>query len=341
MQRKHLSTVPKQRQSGVALVTAILLVALATAIAAKLSWDSRVSMRRTETLLAQEQARLFALGAEAVAIEVLLDDGNPNADYYVEEDAEEEWATPPDSPFNQPVTIGIEDLVLGQMQGWLQDAHSRLNLNNLVSPASSGQGPDQNAIDQFDRLFNDLQLDRRILDNIIDWIDNDTVPYRSGAEDGAYTSLEVPFRPANDYFVSASELRSVRDVDEEVYDTLRDYVTALPPGWCGTGLGTTSVTAVNLNFASAPVIQALGPSITESQAEVWVEEAQNTGFKDLGEVSGLPPDVQQGGYAAVNSSCFELRVLVGIGSSVLSMYSLLDRSASNDVITRIRSFGIE
>ncbi|MDP7270129.1 MAG: type II secretion system protein GspK, partial [Gammaproteobacteria bacterium] len=148
MQRKHLSTVPKQRQSGVALVTAILLVALATAIAAKLSWDSRVSMRRTETLLAQEQARLFALGAEAVAIEVLLDDGNPNADYYVEEDAEEEWATPPDSPFNQPVTIGIEDLVLGQMQGWLQDAHSRLNLNNLVSPASSGQGPDQNAIDQ-------------------------------------------------------------------------------------------------------------------------------------------------------------------------------------------------
>ncbi|MDP7041878.1 MAG: type II secretion system minor pseudopilin GspK, partial [Gammaproteobacteria bacterium] len=270
----------------------------------------------------------------AVAIEALLDDNNPNADFYISPADGEDWAVP-----IEPVTIGIDDLVLGEMKGWLEDAHSRLNLNNLVKPAPGG-GPDQIAIDQFDRLFADLKIDRRILDNIVDWIDDDTVPYQFGAEDGSYTSLEVPFRPANNYFLSASELRAVHEVDEDVYAVLKDYVTALPPGWCGTGAGI-SVTAVNLNFASAPVIQALDPSITESQAEVWTEEAENTAFLSISEIGGLPENVKAGGYADVKSSCFELRVLVNIGSSVLSMYSLLDRSASSGVVTRIRSYGIE
>ena len=64
------------RQHGVALITAILLVAIATLIAAKLSWDNRVSIRRTETTLTQEQARLIALGGEAIAIDILRQDDN-------------------------------------------------------------------------------------------------------------------------------------------------------------------------------------------------------------------------------------------------------------------------
>ena len=64
----------RQHQSGVALITAILLVAIATVLATKLAWDNQVSMRRTESILALEQARAIALGAEAVAKDILRQD---------------------------------------------------------------------------------------------------------------------------------------------------------------------------------------------------------------------------------------------------------------------------
>ena len=63
-----------QRQNGVALITAMLVVAMATLIAANLVWDQHLQMRRTESMLAQEQARQYALAAESIGIEILLDD---------------------------------------------------------------------------------------------------------------------------------------------------------------------------------------------------------------------------------------------------------------------------
>ena len=64
----------RQQQSGVALITAILLVAMATLLTTKLAWDYQISLRRTEALLLREQARFFGIGAEAVAIDVLMQD---------------------------------------------------------------------------------------------------------------------------------------------------------------------------------------------------------------------------------------------------------------------------
>jgi general secretion pathway protein K len=325
---------PRQQQSGVALVTAILLVAIATALATKLAWDNQMSMRRTETILAMEQARMFALGAEAVAIDVLRQD-DPAFDH-----AGEPWAM-----IVPPMEIGIEELSLGQMQGRISDAQGRFNLNNLVPPGNfddTGEPskPNETARKQFERLVDNLGLDRAIVDSVIDWIDSDTIPQPLGAEDGVYTAYDPPYRPANSYLTSISELRSIANIDAESYAILLPHVTALPPQWCGNQ----EVTAINMNSASAEVLMSIHEDITAGQAQAWVEERGDSGWEDWNEISEWSSEYAglQGREVDIKSDCFGVNVLVNVGSSVLSMYSLLDRSANGDqILVRKRTFGLE
>jgi len=111
----------RQQQSGVALITAILLVAMATLLTTKLAWDYQISLRRTEAMLMQEQARFFAVGAEAVAISILKEDED------VFDHAGDWWAQNID-----PIPIGIDEIVMGTMDGQLHDIQGRFNLNNLI-----------------------------------------------------------------------------------------------------------------------------------------------------------------------------------------------------------------
>jgi len=325
----------RHHQSGVALVTAILLVAIATALATKLAWDNQVSMRRTESILALEQARAIALGAEAVAMEILLQD-DPTFD-----NEGEYW----DDKI-APVPVGIDEIDLGLMVGRISDAQGKFNLNNLIPPGSgsntTGQPvqPDPVAKAQFERLINILKLDPAIVDAVIDWIDPDTLPQAHGAEDGMYTALDPPYRPANNYLTSVSELRAIAYVDAESYAILLPHVTAFLPQWCGGQNGT----SININFATAEVLESLHKDITPGEAQAWVQERDKTGWSDWSEVSNWTADYAalQGREADIKSNCFVVNVTVSIGSSVMTMYSLLERSPSGDqVITRSRVFGLE
>ncbi|MEE8539635.1 MAG: hypothetical protein V3S54_07455, partial [Woeseiaceae bacterium] len=59
---------------GVALITAMLITALASMVAANLAWDNALDVRRTMVLLHHEQAVQVALGAESWVIGILHQD---------------------------------------------------------------------------------------------------------------------------------------------------------------------------------------------------------------------------------------------------------------------------
>ena len=71
----------RQHQRGVALIIALILVALATVLATKLSFDGFLELRRTTGMMAAEQALHFGLGAEALAADVLMQDAQMNPQY--------------------------------------------------------------------------------------------------------------------------------------------------------------------------------------------------------------------------------------------------------------------
>ena len=105
-------------QRGVALVTALLVVSLATMAAVSMVTHQHVDVRRTGNLLHGEQAYAYALAAESWAPVIMNRD---------KEDTEidmlgEDWATalPP---------ISVDG---GFVNGLISDLQGRFNVNNLV-----------------------------------------------------------------------------------------------------------------------------------------------------------------------------------------------------------------
>ncbi len=116
-----------EKQRGVALIIALILVALAAILATKLSFDGWLERRRAIGVIAAEQALHFGMGAEALAADVLSQSKQNGAQ---QDTLAQPWAqptqplpiTPRDDPEGEPI---------GTLQGAIEDMQGRFNLNNL------------------------------------------------------------------------------------------------------------------------------------------------------------------------------------------------------------------
>ena len=300
------------RQKGVALLTALLLVALVTILTVNLQWDTRLDIRRSENLFESDQALLYALGAEAWASEILRTDAGDSVTDHTGED----WATPVPA-------LPIEG---GAIRGFLEDMQGRFNLNNLVD----GDGKiDEVALKQFERLLTTLELNPALARITVDWLDRGLEPgFPSGAEDSFYTSRYPPYRTANLAITSTSELLSMGEMDADGYRTLAPFVAALPNG-----------TTLNVNTASASVLRSLSDQITDTVAENLVGERGEQGFDGLDAFADLvEPEVMQS--LDLSSSFFRLTADVSIGSTRFTMYSLLERQEGQSMPV-MRTFNSE
>jgi len=303
-----------RRQRGTALITAILVVALATAIAASLTWDLFLDQRRAFGRVAVDQGLMYSLGAEAWAKKVLRDDAQDNQ----VDHPGEAWST-------QITPLPIEG---GQIQGRIEDLNGRFNINNLIDAAGA---TDPVALAGFQRLLTALELDVRLADRMADWIDRDLEPnFPDGAEDSEYLSRQPPFRAANRPITSVSELLLVYpDLGRSGYATLRPYVTALPRG-----------TRININTALPEVLLTAAEELGYREAERIVMDRPNDGWESLEQLGDLVP-AEARGALGTSSNWFRLSVRVDIGTQRFTMYSLLHRDAAGSVSTVIRSFADE
>lgn len=111
---------------------------------------------------------------------------------------------------------------------------------------------------------------------IADWIDRDELHRLHGAEwDDYYADLPGGRRPSNGPLVTASELRSVRGIDDELYDQLSEIVTLALDA------------RVNLNSAPAPVIAALPGMNHHAARQVVTARRAGRVLETLEQVAGL------------------------------------------------------
>jgi len=302
-----------ERQRGVALITAMLIVALVTMLTGAAIWDFHLDQRRTEAVLFSDLGTNFALGAEAWAGRILIEDAEDgNVDH-----PDEIWAT------NLP-PLPIDG---GSVDGALIDLQGRFNLNNLVD----GEGnTDPIVVQQLERLLAALELDRRWAGLMADWIERDINPnFPGGAEESSYMSQVPPYRPPNTLITSVSELMALPEMNLDTYRALAPYVTALPAG-----------TAINVNTTSVPVLMSLSDDLTASDAARILEDRPEDGYETVAELQDvLPANITA--PLTVGSRYFRLGVRVNIGSTELTMYSLLEREGAGVVRTLLRSFGTE
>ena len=242
-----------RRQRGVALITALLVVAIAATAATALARQQQLAIQRSSNVLNAEQAWLYALGAETFAHQVLRRDAEDGDSDHPGEG----WAT-----LVPPTAIDGGDLF-----GRLEDLQGRFNLNNLVGEA----GPDALQVGLFQRLLEQLELPSAIAWNVVDWIDGDQEPAPTGgAEDLEYLRRDPAYRTAGRALASPSELLLIDGFDMAAYRRLEPYVTALP-----------TATPLNVNTAPVPVLQALSNRFDQPTAEQLAVDGEDDAYASL------------------------------------------------------------
>lgn len=314
----------RARQRGVALITAVLIVALATMLAASVSFNGYLDQRRSANAFAMDQGYEVALGGEAWAADSLRRDKQQSGKT---DDFTEEWATP-------IPPIPIEG---GQFEGQLEDMQGRFNLNSLVVAQGDKLIVDDNAVKRFERLLEILELETRWAKIIADWIDSDIQPnFPDGAEDPTYTGLAPPYRTANMPLTRASELLAIAEFGLDRYRKLEPFVTALPIG-----------TPINLCTATPELLDALveGKRQFTLARDNTAETRKQRCFPNKQDYeSGLSneekTELVQGKVIDQTSSYFRSTIWVTIGTTQFTLYSLLYRSGNNGLVRPIlRSHG--
>ena len=306
------------KERGVALITAIVLVAIATVLAVRLGTRASLDVRRTAGLIALDQAWHVALGAEAWAAEVLREDRQDSQT----DELGERWAQPiPPLPVDG-----------GTVRGGLEDMQGRFNLNNLLAADGSVSEP---GVLRFERLLDNVDADRRWARIMVDWLDADTVPgYPDGAEDGNYLSQNPPYRAANGAVTTITELMALPGMTIEEYLRIRPFVAALPAG-----------SKVNVCTAAAPVLAALAAGGSDfGDGEALAGNRRDGCFPTIADLQAtLDPVEFQALQPAISetSNWFRAVTTVSIGTSELTLYSLIERNSAGGSRTVLRSIGTE
>jgi general secretion pathway protein K len=285
-------------QQGVAIIMVLLIVAMATSLAAYMAMQQGLWQRQVESQFDRAQARQLGLAGIDWARAVL---------------AEDKRSSPTDHE-KEIWTLRLPAIPIdgGEVVGVIEDRQGLYNLNNLAN---------NNNVAQFQRLLAILGLPADLAYALADWIDADNAQQAGGAEDGYYLAQPQPYRAANRLLVELGELTKIKGFDTRTIEKLKDYVSVLPA----------TETKVNVNFAPAEVLVAIIPGLSLSDARLLVQQRQTQPFKDPDDFKQRLP--QGGGIKvdsniSVTSDYFWVTGRASIGNAQVITHALLDRTAS-------------
>ena len=258
-------------QRGIALLTILVMVALATILAATIAKRQTNTSENTGYLMRQDQSLLYAKSAEAFFSELLIQDSDNGSSI---DHLQENWAKPmPAFP--------VED---GFISGRLLDESGKFNLNNLLKADGS---VDDSARRWFEKLLQRVGLPAELSQAVIDWQDaDDETTGAMGAESNYYQGLDPSYLASNTRFHQVEELKLVRGFEGKNYDLIAPYVTALP-----------EATKINMNTAAPLLLASIDPKLDVKtlEQELKAKQAEFTYFNSVEDLwklntfSGIEP----------------------------------------------------
>ena len=294
----------RSAQRGVALVSMLLLVALATVLASAIVQEQQLVIRAAGTHLDRGQAKQYALGGEELARQILHKDylDGPEKDHLGEKWAEENLTY---------------DFEFGGVNLKIIDLQASFNVNTL-----SERNPRRSSSRAlFSNLTGALFLDPGSVELFEDWIDEDSELRPNGQEDFEYLSLETPYRAGNSLLSDVSE--AALFLDAESFRVLKPYLVSLP----------SPSSLLNVNTIGAPIIQMLNNELTlEAAQSIALFRDSREGFETVEEFLQTP---ELAGLRiprellGIQSNFFEIRIIARYREQFSYLRSILYRDSSD------------
>jgi general secretion pathway protein K len=241
-----------QNQSGIALITVILIISILVAAALELNRSSRADIYSAANISDGLKLTYIAKSGFYGAAAMLANSKNSY------ETLSDDWANA------QVLSAQSKALFTnGYFMVSIEDEKGKIPLNKLVT----GSAVKEDIKDMLLRLLKqpEFKLDERkaaeIVDAIIDWVDDDDAITGAGAESSYYASLAMPYAAKNAPLDCIEELLMIRGITNELFagtkekPALRQLVTIY-----GTGI-------ISINTAPKMVLRALSPDITVELAD--------------------------------------------------------------------------
>ncbi len=292
-----------RRSNGTAVVTALLIVVLATTVVSGLFVRENVTVRSVENRLALAQTRWIERAALDWAKVILRADARSG----VVDHLGEPWAVPiAETRLDETVTAGarIGDASgTAMLAGQMIDAQSRLNVNGMVQ----GGQPVPEQVAAFRKLLGLLGLPESLADAVL---------ARVRASQPRTLDGKV-ILPTDLPLLRLADLMTIAGFDAVAIEKLAAFAIALP-----------KPTPVNVNTAPAEVIAAVVPELDLTGARRFVARRERTFFRQLGDASALfegqpvlPPSL-----LSVGSGYFIVRGVIRFDRVEATSETLLERS---------------
>lgn len=339
-----------KQQTGVAVITALLLTTLAITIVASLFWLQQVQVRSIENQRLQLQKKWILRGAIDWARLILREDGRTSGRI---DHLGEPWAIGlAETRLDQYVENGRDSAEAAEviLSGQIFDAQGRFNLSNL---ATAGE-PDLREIACLARLLSNLRLPTELAPKIAQLV-ADAQTKSSKAEQAGPNPNPGTGNPANPGDGSASnpasnpanpnpipvanpsaenteraaistrllqidDLLVLPGVSVEMLRQLRNYLVVLPVK-----------TSVNLNTAPAEVIAARVEGFSVADGAAIVAARERVYFRDLVDFKSRFENAKnvRDTDLSVMSNYFLILGRVRMYRSSLNMSALIERDNNN------------
>jgi len=290
-------------QRGAALLAAMLTVTLVATLAATALWQQWRAVEVEAAERARVQSTWLLTGALDWARLILRQDAiTGGADHLAEP-----WSVPLNearlSTFLSMDTSSADADRDAFLSGQITDLQGRMNLTNLIEDGKLSLPASQ----ALARLFDQLGLAPAELDLLTQGM----LAASQVVKEGQAPNPQQPLLPR-----TLDQLTWL-GLSPATTTALRPFVTILPER-----------TPINLNTASAEVIQATVPGLDRASAARLVSERERSHFANLADATRLVPalgDSGAGAQLAVNSRFFEVRGRVRLDQSVVEEVSVVQR----------------
>jgi general secretion pathway protein K len=300
----NASLVSKSRESGVALISVLLIVAILVALCTQLLSSHNLVVSQHQNSFERNQALEYGFAAEELARQLLFDDfinSGVGVDHL-----QEAWAQP---VFPFELDTG------GFLEAQIKDLNGCFNVNNLAGANTEGETA------KLKRLLESVGLEVNVADLIKDWVDFDRSVTGFGAEDPVYLAATPAYRAANQPMQHITEILLLDGVDEQTLGPALPYLCALPD----------TKHKININTAPVQVLAALDDKITLQLAQDIADS--DLPILDLQALTDRYSELQPvASFLQINSQYFEMHASVRVGDSVLSIASLFFRNPETGAV---------